>query len=235
MAALEAAECPQCGAGVRVPDGQLRVDCPYCHTTLFVRDGLLHVVHHRVRTVALAVAGSSVALLVALGVILLLLGRPAPGPVVMPVPRGPAVTVTNPEPDYLGSPEAMAGILERVKGATEATGRFKYLSVSADRTAVALAEVGPGAIDSIAMSWGHTVVNPVPLTEEERERLQNELFALSAERLRDVPALLERTLAAQPEGTAVERVDLLAIAGPPRIEIQLTHPRHVLEPVRVDL
>ncbi|MEZ4318819.1 MAG: hypothetical protein R3F61_14995 [Myxococcota bacterium] len=241
MSALEAAECPQCGAGVRVPPGQLRVDCPYCHTTLFVRDGLLHVVHHRGRALVVGAFGSVLVLAAVLAFVLWPATRVqgAVQPVVVPVAplpvAQPVPSLTNPEPDFLNDPEAMAGLLGRVRGATDATGRFRYLSVTADRTSVALVEVGPRQIDSIAMTWGHTIVKPVPLTDEEQARLDTELFELSVGQLREVPALVGRTLEASPDGTSVERVDLLGIAGPPRIEIHLSHPREVLEPVRLDL
>ncbi len=161
--------------------------------------------------------------------------RVAPPVPSAPVPAKAPVAPGNPDPDWLNEPGALERLMERIHEATDHTGRFKFLNISADRTVVALVEVGPGELDSVAISWGHTIRQPIAMDDEERAALEDQLFTLTVADLEDIPETIAELEVMGKAGTRVGEVRIHGIATDPHIEYHLEHPRNVLEPVHVTL
>lgn len=138
-------------------------------------------------------------------------------------------------PNYLRDATALAALPGKIHEACGWTGRIKFLSLGRDHTAIALAEIEGHGLDSVVFAWGQVVRTPVPQTEEEVEELKRQAFRLEPHHLAMIPEQVERALQASPHETVVERVNLLGIGGAPRMEIELVHPRKVLDKVVIPL
>ncbi|MCA9567347.1 MAG: hypothetical protein KC656_05870 [Myxococcales bacterium] len=157
-----------------------------------------------------------------------------------PAPQAPAWSFSNNDPDWLEDPDAMASLPERIAGRVAYAGRFKFLSVGTDKTVVAQVEVEGHGVDSVVFSWGQVIAQPVAMDAEEEEALEAQLFELTPDRLRRLPALVDAAIDAHPTGTVVDRVNILPWpdgrgSTEARIQISLTHPRKVIEPMYYDL
>lgn len=135
------------------------------------------------------------------------------------------------EPDFLTDRDALGAFRDRLQRSCAWTGRIRYLHFDSNHVAVVLAEIEGGGIDSVVFSFGQVIRTPVAMDEEEKARLEQELFALDQRYLDAIPAAVESTIQANPTETTVDSVVLLGIAGAPRMEIRPVHPREVLDPV----
>jgi hypothetical protein len=157
-----------------------------------------------------------------------------PSPAVQPRPWA-TPTLTNPEPDYLRSVEAMRTVLPRLRQGGATTGRFKTLAIQADNTLVALIEVEGNGIDSVAFSFGHTVRNPVPLTPGDVATHEETVFTLTDAQLASIPVHAERILQEHPHDAWIEQVVVHGLLARPIMQFTIGHPRIQHAPVHTDL
>lgn len=161
-------------------------------------------------------------------------GPPPVAPVIR-MPRMPAVApITNGDPDWLEDPDAMASIPARLAAATSFAGRYQAIVVN-DQYLTTLVEVEGQGVDSVVFSWGNVIVNPLPQTPAEMKTLDQRLFSVSERQLRAIPALVDQVIDDHPAGTEVETLTMINVIEPPRILIQLRHPRIEFEQVVLDL
>jgi hypothetical protein len=129
----------------------------------------------------------------------------------------------------------MVTIPRRIAKSAATTGRYRLLTVGNDRTVVAQVGIEGNGIDSVVFSWGQTIRQPVAFDQDELADLPDQLFDFDDAHLRAIPPLVAATLNDHPGGTTIDRVTIHALAGRAAIQLDLVHPRIVLEPKRFDL
>lgn len=232
--------CPQCGAPLRTVDAA-RLDCARCGAVVLL-DGAPS------RTVpwflaAIGVVGGLLVMPALLVAVFATRAADVPVPVKSPVVDERPAPVSSPmaasfarEPDFLEDADAMAALPSRIFAATDAfSGQVQHLIVDRTPVAVALVQVGPGAVDSVVFSFGQVVHATVPLDADAQARLPAEVFPLTPDQLAAVPALVDRVEAAGPPGVRVERAMFTAVGPGPRLELERSHPREVLPALTFDL
>lgn len=234
--------CPQCAAPLRTVDAA-RLDCARCGAVV-----LLDGAPTRAVPWFLAATGAVCVLFLVPAPALLIAmfatrAADLPMPVESPVVDERPAPVSSPmaasfarEPDFLEDADAMAALPSRIFAATDAfSGRVQHLIVDRTPVAVALVQVGPGAVDSVVFSFGQVVHATVPLDADAQARLPGEVFPLTPVQLAAVPALVDRVEAAGPPGVRVERAMFTAVGPGPRLELERSHPREVLPTLTFDL
>lgn len=160
--------------------------------------------------------------------------RPWTAPVTAQPRQTTGPTITNGDPHWLEDPEALASLPVRLRQATSFTGRYKALIFS-DQIFTGLVEVEGHGVDSVVFSWGATIVNPVPLSPADQASLEGQLFEMSEAQLRALPGIVDRLIEDHPAGTTVGSLTIIDVIAPPRILVDLAHPRVEFEQIVLDL